>query len=86
MLFELATALPDLLATASRAAVEQLRPSPPCLSLAQPQRADNKQINIPDRRIKQQARQGQMRQQQQQHQLVDVAMESAMLQVGLLLT
>ena len=81
MLFELATVLPDLLATASRAAIEQLRPSP-CLGLAQPQRAGNEHISVPDRQIKQQVRQGQMRQ-QQQYQMVDIVMESAMLQVCL---
>lgn len=81
MLFELATALPDLLATASRAVVEQLRLSP-CLGLSQPQGADSEHISVPDSRIEQQARRGQMRQ-QQQHQMVDVVVESAMLQVRL---
>lgn len=83
MLFELATALPDLLAAASRAAVEASTLSRQ--ARAQPQNAGDNLIREQDHLLAPQPKQRQRQRPMQHHQVVDVARESAMLQVRNLL-
>lgn len=78
MLFELATALPELLTAASRAAVKASTLSQ-SETKAQLQKAGDNHVREQGHSVMQQAKQRQRH--TQQHQVVDVARESAMLQV-----
>ena len=79
MLFELAMALPELLAAASRGAVDAATSSH-SQATAQPQGAGNNQVRVQDRPPLQPAKQE--KRQVQRRQVVDETAESAMLQVG----
>ena len=76
MLFELATAVPELLTAAKRAAIEATTLSQ---SHAKAQLQKSAHITAHEKLFTQQAKQRQRH--TQQHQVVDVARESAMLQV-----
>ena len=78
MLFELATALPELLTAASRAAVEATTLAH-SEARAQLQKSGDNHVREQDYLVTRQAKQRQRH--TQQHQVVDVARESAMLQV-----